>query len=38
MKIKLKPGDVLQGIKIFDGIDKKTNLPYCQPDSYKQIY
>lgn len=38
MKIKLKPGEVLQGIKIFDGIDKKTNLPYCQPDSYKQIY
>lgn len=39
MEIKLKPGEVLQGIKIFDGIDKKTNLPYCQPDhKNKQIY
>lgn len=38
MEIKLKPGDILQGIKIFDGIDKKTNLPYCQPDNNKQIY
>lgn len=38
MEIKLKSGEVLQGIKIFDGIDKKTNLPYCQPDDYKQIY
>ena len=38
MEIKLKPSEVLQGIKIFDGIDKKTNLPYCQPDKNKQKY
>lgn len=38
MEIKLKSGEVLQGIKIFDGIDKKTNLPYCQPGDIKQIY
>lgn len=39
MEIKLKPGEILQGVKIFDGIDKKTNLPYCQPDNNnKQIY
>jgi len=38
MEIKLKPGEVLRGIKIFDGIDKKTKLPYCQPDKNKQIY
>ena len=38
MEIKLNPGEILQGIKIFDGIDKKTNLPYCQPDNIKQIY
>lgn len=39
MEIKLKPGEILQGVKIFDGIDKRTNRPYCQPDNNnKQIY
>lgn len=38
MEIKLYKNESLPGVKIFDGIDKKTNLPYCQPDNYKQIY
>lgn len=38
MEIKLDENDCLFGIKIFDGIDKKTNLPYCQYDNNKQIY
>lgn len=39
MEIKLKPYESLAGIKIFDGIDEKTNLPYCQPNyNVKQIY
>ena len=38
MEIKLKPYESLTGIKIFDGIDEKTNLPYCQPGDIKQIY
>ena len=41
MEIKLDKNESLYGVKIFDGIDKKTNLPYCQPtidaDS-KKIY
>ena len=41
MEIKLYKDENLPGVKIFDGIDKKTNLPYCQPaidaDS-KKIY
>ena len=38
MEIKLDENEYLPGVKIFDGIDKKTNLPYCKPDDYKQIY
>ena len=38
MEIKLYKNEILAGVKIFDGIDKETNLPYCQPDDYKQIY
>lgn len=38
MKIVLDEDEYLPGVKIFDGIDKETNLPYCKPDDYKQIY
>lgn len=38
MKIVLDGDEYLPGVKIFDGIDKETNLPYCKPDDYKQIY
>lgn len=38
MKIELDENEYLPGVKIFDGIDKETNLPYCKPDDYKQIY
>lgn len=40
MDIKLDKNESLPGIKIFDGIDKETGKPYCQPadaDS-KKIY
>lgn len=41
MEIKLDKDEYLPGVKIFDGIDKKTGKPYCQPtidvDS-KKIY
>lgn len=38
MKIVLDEDEYLPGVKIFDGIDKETNLPYCNPDDNKQIY
>lgn len=39
MEIKLYKNESLSGVKIFDGIDEKTNLPYCQPNNNnKQIY
>lgn len=40
MEIKLDKNESLYGIKIFDGVDKETGKPYCQPadaDS-KKIY
>lgn len=40
MDIKLDKNESLYGVKIFDGIDKETGKPYCQPadaDS-KKIY
>lgn len=40
MDIKLDKNESLYGIKIFDGVDKETGKPYCQPadvDS-KKIY
>ena len=40
MYIKLDENEYLHGVKIFDGIDKETGKPYCQPadaDS-KKIY
>lgn len=41
MEIKLDKNESLYGVKIFDGIDKETGKPYCQPtinaDS-KKIY
>lgn len=41
MEIKLYKNESLPGVKIFDGIDKETGKPYCQPaidaDS-KKIY
>ena len=41
MEIKLYKNESLYGVKIFDGIDKETGKPYCQPaidaDS-KKIY
>lgn len=41
MEIKLYKNESLSGVKIFDGIDKETGKPYCQPaidaDS-KKIY
>ena len=40
MEIKLDKNESLYGVKIFDGIDKETGNPYCQPadaDS-KKIY
>lgn len=33
MIITLPNEKTLRGVKIFDGIDEKTNLPYCQPTS-----
>lgn len=40
MFAKLGKYSSLSGVKIFDGIDKKTNLPYCQPYGYdtRQVY
>ena len=41
MEIKLYKDENLPGVKIFDGIDRETGKPYCQPaidaDS-KKIY
>ena len=39
MEIKLYKNEILAGVKIFDGIDKETGNPYCQPaiDS-KKVY
>lgn len=31
MEIKLYKNEILAGVKIFDGIDKETGNPYCQP-------
>lgn len=38
MEIKLDKNESLYGVKIFDGIDKETGKPYCQPANNKQIY
>lgn len=41
MEIKLDKNESLYGVKIFDGIDKETGKPYCQPTSdadSKKIY
>lgn len=42
MEIKLYKNESLPGVKIFDGIDKETGKPYCQPAKYdidsKKVY
>lgn len=42
MEIKLYKNEYLPGVKIFDGIDKETGNPYCQPAQYdvdsKRVY
>ena len=41
MEIKLDKNESLPGVKIFDGIDKETGNPYCQPTIHadsKKIY
>ena len=42
MEIKLYKNEYLPGVKIFDGIDKETGKPYCQPAKYdidsKKVY